>query len=204
MNGAVGMRGSSLLISNHKGVTLVELMVAVAILAIIAAIAIPSYRIFVKKAKMLEGEVALREIARLEDHYYLNNNYTYSDSLSALGFAPTPPLKYYTIQITLGAAGAPHLYQITATNTAPDLDSLILTVYPDGQSVLQHVNPGSQGGPSPADSSPSAPAATPAAEPPSTPSPPPAPAPPSAPTPPGKPDKPGKGDKKDKPEKPGK
>lgn len=198
MNGAVGMRRCGF-ISNNKGVTLVELMVAVSILAIIGAIAVPTYRNLVKKAKMLEGEVALREIARLEDHYFLDHS-AYSDSLSALGFAPNPPLKYYTVQIALGAPGATHLYQITATNTAPDLDSLILTVYPGGQSVLQNVSPGSQGGSSSSDSSPSSPAATPAAEPPSS-SPPP---PPPAPTPPGKPDKPGKGDKPDKPPKPGK
>src|SRR2546426_2376862 len=55
--------------SDSKGFTLVELLIVIGIIGIIAALAIPMFQNFIKKAKMVEGETALSEIKRLEEHY---------------------------------------------------------------------------------------------------------------------------------------
>ncbi len=59
--------------SDSKGFTLIELGIVVAIIGLIAAIAIPAFQNFVKKAKMVEGEAALSEIKRLEERYFAEN-----------------------------------------------------------------------------------------------------------------------------------
>ena len=126
--------------SDSKGFTLVELMIVVAIIAIISMIAIPMFQNFVKKAKAVEGETALAEIKRLEDHYFVDN-LQYSNDLSAMGFNRTG-VSYYSIAILLNGAGPPpFLYQATATANLdgdPDLDAWVFTLYTDGTSDLKH------------------------------------------------------------------
>jgi type IV pilus assembly protein PilE len=127
--------------SDSKGFTLLELLIVVAILGILAAFAITAYQIYVKKAKSVEGEMALAEIKLLEESYYADNG-QFSASLSTIGFNPSAPLKYYTITIQLNGAGPPpFLYQATATanlDNDPDLDAWVLTVDMSFAPTLQH------------------------------------------------------------------
>ena len=126
--------------SDSKGFTLIELMIVIAIITIIAAIAIPMFLNFMKKAKAVEGETAVHEIKRLEDHYYAEN-LQYSNNISTIGYDPST-LKYYAISIQVNGAGPPpFLYQATATanlDADPDLDAWVFTLYTDGTSELQH------------------------------------------------------------------
>lgn len=69
-----------------KGVTLLELMIVVVIVSILAAIAYPSYRQYVAKAKRNEAKAGLLQIATLQERFYLQNN-TYTTDLTNLGFA---------------------------------------------------------------------------------------------------------------------
>ena len=85
---------------DQHGITLIEILVALAILGILSAFAIPAYQNYVKKAKMVEGETAVRDVATLEDAYYLDTD-AYSDNLATIGYSPMPSLQYYTIQIEL-------------------------------------------------------------------------------------------------------
>jgi type IV pilus assembly protein PilE len=131
---------SKLRTSDSKGFTLVELLIVIGIVGILAALAIPMFLNFVKKAKMVEGEVALSEIRRLEEHYYADN-LTFSGSLQTVGYDPSG-LKYYTITIQLNGAGPPpFLYQATAIanlDDDPDLDAWVLTVDVNFAPTLQH------------------------------------------------------------------
>lgn len=58
------------------GFTLIELMVTVAIVAILAAIAVPSYQEQVRKARRGQAQADLVELAqRAERHHTVNNTY---------------------------------------------------------------------------------------------------------------------------------
>jgi type IV pilus assembly protein PilE len=69
----------------QRGFTLVELMIAVTILAIVAAIAVPSYRNSTLKSKRQNGIQCLVELQkRMEDYYGRNNQYP---TLPQVGYA---------------------------------------------------------------------------------------------------------------------
>ena len=57
-----------------RGVTLLELMIVVVIIGILAAIAYPSYRQFVERAKRTEARALLLRIAVDQERFYLQNN----------------------------------------------------------------------------------------------------------------------------------
>jgi type IV pilus assembly protein PilE len=69
-----------------RGITLMELMIVVVIIGILAAIAYPSYRQYVAKAKRNEAKAALLQIATLQERFYLQNN-TYTTDMTNVGFA---------------------------------------------------------------------------------------------------------------------
>lgn len=69
-------RGSS-------GFTLIEIMVAVALVAILASIAIPSYSAYIVRGQRAAAKVALEQAAQyLERNYTISGCYNYTDALS--------------------------------------------------------------------------------------------------------------------------
>jgi len=75
-----------------KGFTLMELMIAVAILGILTSIAYPSYLKQVQKSKRTPAKVELMRIAQLQESFYVQNlSYAKTLNLSSaaggLGFA---------------------------------------------------------------------------------------------------------------------
>jgi len=128
-------------VRDSRGFTLIELMIAVAIISSIAVLGIPAFQTYLKKAKMVEGEVALTEIKRLEDAYYAAN-LQYSADLPTIGWIPRSPLKYYSIAIQMNGAGPPpFLYQVIATGNLdddPDLDAWVLTMDTNYNYTLLH------------------------------------------------------------------
>ena len=59
--------------NNKKGFSLLELMIAVAILGIITSIAYPSYLKQVQKSKRTPAKVELMRIAQLQESFYVQN-----------------------------------------------------------------------------------------------------------------------------------
>lgn len=78
----------------HRGFTLIELMIVVAVVAILAAIAYPSYRDSVLKGRRAEGRAALAELLQQEERYMTQNNcylaFTTNSSGVATATAPSP------------------------------------------------------------------------------------------------------------------
>ncbi|MDD2658600.1 MAG: type IV pilin protein [Methylococcales bacterium] len=73
------------------GYTLLELMIAVAIIGILAAIAYPSYVNQILKSQRTSAKTALLDLASREAKYYSLNN-AYTTSMSNLGYANAGPI----------------------------------------------------------------------------------------------------------------
>jgi type IV pilus assembly protein PilE len=80
-----------------RGFTLIELMVTVAIVAILAAIAYPSYQTFVRKGNRAGAEAVLMDIATRE-HQYLLDIRSYVDT-TTLGVSTTTANGSYQIGV---------------------------------------------------------------------------------------------------------
>lgn len=68
--------------SGNRGFTLIELIVAVAIVGVLAAIALPSYRNYLIRSARVAAQAELLELASLEEKIYLNSN-AYTSSVTA-------------------------------------------------------------------------------------------------------------------------
>lgn len=58
----------------HKGFTLIELMITVAIIGILASIALPSYKNYIIKSSRTAAQTELMELASIQEKVYLNSN----------------------------------------------------------------------------------------------------------------------------------
>ena len=113
-SGVVG----DMLMKKMTGFTLVELMVVTAIVAVLAAIAVPMYQDSVKKSRRAEAVSALMTGAqRLEAYYTANGKYTTDAGGLPAVFAtaiPSSGTAYYTI----AASGNPTADTYTLMATA--------------------------------------------------------------------------------------
>lgn len=116
----------------ESGFSMIELMVVVAIISILAAIALPSYRRYVVRANRTEATTALSDLAAREERYYYSKN-VYTDDLGDLNGTEAMNTKNYTFDIVASAATvSPATYDITATPSGkqasddPDCQSISL------------------------------------------------------------------------------
>jgi type IV pilus assembly protein PilE len=111
----------------QRGFTLIELMVAVAIVGILAAIAYPSYTQYVRRGKIVE---ALSELATLRvrlEQYYQDNRH-YGSSATSCG-AAMPSQPSFTFSCTWGADASSQSFVATATGLASaGMDGYVYTV----------------------------------------------------------------------------
>jgi type IV pilus assembly protein PilE len=102
-----------------RGFTLIELMIAVAIVGILVAIAYPSYTNSLIKGNRANAKAFLMSVATKQQQFLLDNRaYATKAELTAAGLAvPTEVTNFYTWDVTL-VAGPPPGFEATVTPIA--------------------------------------------------------------------------------------
>jgi len=75
--------------SKHRGFTLIELMIAVVIVAILAAVALPNYNNYVRRGKISEATANLSTM-RVKMEQYFQDQRSYLGACAAGTVAPLP------------------------------------------------------------------------------------------------------------------
>lgn len=104
-----------------RGFTLIELMITVAIIAVLASVALPAYNDYVRRAQLQEAFASFGDYRiKLEQYFQDHKNYGTAVGGSCADAAPAPPWsaftpgKYFTYACTVTAGG----YVFTATGSA--------------------------------------------------------------------------------------
>ena len=103
--------------SAARGMTLIELMIVVAVIALLGAVALPSYQSSVRKSHRADAKAALTKAAqRLERFYTENNKYDPTGTSTRLSdlVDSESENKYYALSISF-TSGVPTVYLLTAT-----------------------------------------------------------------------------------------
>jgi type IV pilus assembly protein PilE len=88
---------------NPTGFTLIELMITVALLAIITMISVTSYRQYMLRANRTDASAILLRIAAAQEKWYLNNNQYSDDPVADLRIGATSERGYYSVTIIRNA-----------------------------------------------------------------------------------------------------
>jgi type IV pilus assembly protein PilA len=103
--------------NTKEGFTLIELMIVIAIIGILAAIAIPQFSAYRKRAYNSAAESDVRNIATAQEAYYVDNS-SYANDInnitgSAYGYYPSG-------KVSAAVGGSTDGYTITAIHSAGD------------------------------------------------------------------------------------
>lgn len=99
-----------------QGVTLIELMVVVAIVAIISAFAYPSYQRYIITTKRTVAQNTLLQVADRQQQFFMDNK-SFADDLTDLGFTADPYVVSEDGESTVAGDGKA-VYSISLSNVA--------------------------------------------------------------------------------------
>lgn len=102
-----------------RGFTLIELVITIAIVAILVAITYPSYQNYLFRARRADGREMLQRIASAQERFYTNRNRYASDLTTAAG-------------LNLGTANSEAGHYLITVNVPDDGQTFVLTATPQG------------------------------------------------------------------------
>lgn len=110
----------------QHGFTLIEVMIVVAMIAILASIALPSYESYMRKTRRIDAKNSLLDLAMRQEKFFSINN-KYSATAADLGYSALPYAvpssnnnSYYDLSISLSTNT--QSYTATATPKGPQLN----------------------------------------------------------------------------------
>src|SRR5215475_887997 len=119
--------------SRFGGFTLIEVMITVAVIAILAAIALPNYIDYVTRSRLVEAKTNLSDMRTRVEQYFLDNR-TYPTGGCVTYDSTTPPPatkiylpasnKFFSITCVIAA----NTYTITATDNFSSGSHFVFTI----------------------------------------------------------------------------
>ena len=97
-----------------NGFTLIELMIAVAVVGILLAVALPSFLDSIRKGRRAEAFAALSAIQQAQERWRSNRPAYTGTVLDLIPSATSTPGGYYTMTVTLTTGTEPTSYVATA------------------------------------------------------------------------------------------
>jgi type IV pilus assembly protein PilE len=103
----------------NRGFTLMELVIAIVVIGILLAVAIPAYTDQVRKSRRAQAKADLQELAQIYERHFTNNS-SYDDPVVTLPFTVSPRMgnSFYDITVDVDAAQ----FELTATPSGDQVD----------------------------------------------------------------------------------
>lgn len=113
-------------VGRARGFTLIEVMIVVGIIAILAAVAMPSYRDYVTRGNIPEATSRLAALqVRMEQYFQDNRRYTGADGVGLPCASDTVTSRFFTFDCT--AAPTATAFTLRATGTG-SMSGFIFTI----------------------------------------------------------------------------
>ncbi len=110
--------------STSRGFTLMELLIAIAIIGIIMAFAIPAYQGEVERTRQTDGQALMSRVMQHQERFY-TDNLTYTDDFTDLGYSDASDID-----------SDEGFYQVNADTCAEPMNTLAQCVELTGTSTV--------------------------------------------------------------------